>query len=392
MPNKLLAILAGLVFLLIGLFFLLFESYTTTVDRGWSKEARSNRYLAAEKFLTLDDKNPNISYGFNSIENLSEIDVLIISNYSNIVSVKQEDKLSKWVSEGGHLILALPNSDSSQYLDSKLLTELGIGVGSSSVEESESEQPLIEGDEIDSYYTKLNFDGVDETLVINFGSYAPLYHEYFFHQGDEEYDGYVPFYWARNNEGIQFLQLNVQSGLVTVLPNVSIWQNAYISDDDNAYLLHLLTGSQKEIQFLVGTDFVPLTVLIWKNAYELIISIALLLVIWLIYRAKRFLPAVATTINTRRSLNEHINASAQFHWKYKHTEFLLESLREEIFKKYKFRFSSSNMQQQTISEDIAKTMSLQISAVESALFEAKITTESDFIKTVQILKTVNSNL
>lgn len=384
-----------LIAIITGLFFLFFESYKTTIDTGWSQKAYQNRFLAAEKFLSTNNKTINIAHGFSELENLEDIDTLIITNYSGVVSEKQEDVLLTWLSNGGNMVLALPHYDfDGQY--SKLISETGITPYQIEIEAEETDTVTEESntetsDSLD-YLTTLSFDNIKDDLAINFDRRSSLDHESFYYEDDEKYEGYKPFYWSGDEHGIYFLQFNIDDGLLTVLSDAGIWQNLYIGDHDHAHLLFLLTESQNNIQFLIGSEFPDLMSLIWKNAYELLISSFFLLIFWLFYRGKRFLPALETSTTVRRSLNEHIEAVGKFHWKQKQTQRLLSSLREDVLKKQQLTSQATNNSQQKIIESLVLLSNIDATSLEKALFSSEITTETEFIQVVQTLKTINSKL
>ncbi len=390
MKRSLLFIILTLLTIIFCLFFVFFESYKDTKELGWSSKALQNKYLAAEQFLTTSGKSIDIAHGFSEINNLNQIDTLIITNYSDVVSKKQENALLTWMSNGGNLILVLPHND-SQDQDSELLNR--VGITSYKIEEDGNTTNPDQSDAaLNEPSTSLAFDGVEEELSIEFAGNSSLYHASLYSQDDEDHQEYKPFYWAGDDYGIRFIQMNINDGLLTVLSDASIWQNTSIRKYDHAHLLYLLSDSQNTVQFLVGSDFPSLISLMWKNTYELIISIFVLLLFWLFYRGKRFLPAITTHSMVRRSLNEHIEAVAKFHWKQNQSERLLASLREEALKKHSLLDENNNSSEHKITQSLSLLINRDTSIIEIALFSSKIVTEAEFIQAVQTLKTINSKL
>ncbi|GAB2198734.1 DUF4350 domain-containing protein [Sessilibacter sp. MAH4] len=424
----LLAIIVCIAVLVTAFFFVFMESYTETKELGWSEKARINRFLAAQQFLEKNNATVEQANSLQQIENLADSDTIIINRYADVVSEQQKEKLLNWLSGGGHLVIALNDTD-DQSLGNDLLSDLGFSVYyetydydstdntepddidtqntlESELEKIESDEAVVIAGDVDTsdqnstkeeYITKLNFEGIPDELSINFPTLAIIDHEYFY--ADEgNYDDYKPFYWAGDKYGVRFIQMYVGDGLITVVSSTEIWSNNYLSADDNAYLLAVMTLNSSKVTFLLGSNFASLSTLMWKFSYELIISITFIVLLWLIHLGKRFTPPVTVNNHQRRSLIEHIKAVGNFHWKKKQPLLLVASLREEILRYTSFQrigpshSLNKSKSKQDITNWLSKTCNIDPQFVYKAIYQNEISSEAEFIEIIRTLQIVKLEL
>ena len=114
----------------------------------------------------------------------------------------------------------------------------------------------------------------------------------------------------------------VGSGLITLISNMSFFDNKNIERADHAEILwHLVHGLHKPITqpksvWLIHSDEMPsLWDILWDKAWMFILSLLLLLGAWLLLSTHRFGPMIPKQQENRRSLNEHISSSGNFYWK-----------------------------------------------------------------------------
>ncbi|MCZ6872600.1 MAG: DUF4350 domain-containing protein, partial [bacterium] len=353
-------------------FYAFFEPYEKTEDLGWDKAALRNPYLAAVYFLQRLDIDARSYDSFEKLQPLPENGAIFVSNSSNVLSARRVDRLIEWVKGGGHLIVAAqpPDSDTSDQLleffsIENLTTEYRVEVqpkrgsnadtasageerkkGSKKLSEQlreynrklveqitktgsateQGEEAAVPGNELSS----LQFEGIDRPLKLHFLPSRQLYHPYFERKDENAFTGYKLVYWAGDEQGIHFMQLDVGQGLLSVLSDAVLWRSDHIDKFDHAFFLRTLTRHEDGVRLLYGTNMPSLFMLIWQHTPELVIACALWLIAWLWYRGQRFGPIVQQQITIRRSLAEHISASANYLWRGGHSKQLLAPARDEV--------------------------------------------------------------
>ncbi|WP_317929429.1 DUF4350 domain-containing protein [Halioxenophilus sp. WMMB6] len=453
MKNKfILLILILFIALPTAAFFLLFEPYYETQKLGWSPTAYQNRYLAAEKYLARAGIEATTSNSLINANPLSEIDTIFISDARNVLTKQQTEELWQWISNGGHLILSGPPTD-WEAGSSALLERLGIEIYSTDCDcdrtnyffddeasgenDDDTEEPVkskdhgnlkelldtpeksddshhpideisgsdttdnnnnrtdkapIEESTDPSLITELEFDEVDGVLHINFNPATALYHPYMDDEEDTESDS-QPFYWQGSEWGTHFMQFYIGEGMVSVVSDPAIWQNYYLEEFDHAYLLSILTDYSKTVRFIVGSNMPSLAALIWQNAPEFVIACGLLLITWLYYRSRRFLPATGINYTVRRSLAEHIQAVGDYLWQQKQSNALLASIRQEIEQRAGFYIGGFNQLSQAQQyQKLAELAQLPMERVASAMAQTDIISELVFTETIQSLQTIKAKL
>lgn len=378
LKNKFLWLGIGLLVLVCTyLFFALFESYTRRVDQGWSDRAIRTPFLAAQLFL---DRQGMEVYTVNSLSEeltLAERDTLVVEDSHHILSGQQATELIDWMHRGGHLIVAAHRglegtSDPlmaafdisvektecgcDKYEEASvpdLLGEEGDDSSNDNHEEVEhTRRPisdwlrrLNEGEDIDfleslqddterkvdpGKLTGLRFGDIDGTVSVLFHPRWVLKHPYLTLEEGEAYAGPEPFYWESSEQGVHFMQFEVGEGLLSVMSDVSPWTNDDIDQFDHAWLLTILTMYSDSVYFLAGHVMPSIYALAWRYGKEIVVAGGICLLLWLIYRGRRFLPPEALVTVSRRSLAEHLRAVAWFFWHRKSADELLISLQEEV--------------------------------------------------------------
>lgn len=93
-----------------------YERYEETVYIGYSAEARSNPFLAAEKFLSQQDIEVNVSTQLQSLDELQDDGVLVIFDANSVLNQRSAGRLLEWMKQGGRVVVAaaLSSDDSEQ--------------------------------------------------------------------------------------------------------------------------------------------------------------------------------------------------------------------------------------------------------------------------------------
>lgn len=189
----------------------------------------------------------------------------------------------------------------------------------------DKEEPLPEAE-----LTTLTFDEMKEPVKIHFSPYHQLHHPYFDIKEGEKYEDVHPFYWDGSQQGVHFMQFEIGEGMLSVLSDADIWRSEHIAQLDHAFLLKILSQNSNGVRLFYGAEMPSIFVLLWKNGYQILVSAGFLLLIWLAYRSRRFGPIQSAKITVRRSLAEHINASANYLWRENEIDELLAALRADI--------------------------------------------------------------
>lgn len=417
MRNKLPLILALIVIALSTYsFFYLFESYEKTEDLGWDKKARRNPYLAAEQYLTKTGLQVTSSDNFDKLVQLPPNGMVFISNSSQTLTPKRIDKILEWVEQGGHLIIAAPiyDKDKQDYLLSRFnvenheinesgdsepekqsrLSEQLEEINKSIQENKDKEDVKEKKDDIaEDEITTLKFTDLDSPIRMHFSPDTGLTHPSFYKQENKKADEIEPEYWTGSEYGTHFMQFDVGYGLLSIISDNTIWQSDRIDVLDHAYLLWLLSNKNSEVVLLYGAYMPSIFYFIWKYAAEMVITLGLLLMAWLLYRSRRFGPIRLSTEFAHHSMAEHIKASAEYLWRDNQYEQLIEPLRNEIKNRTQLHYPSfGSLNQKQQQELIHEFSSLPTDRVESAFTRNINGNESEFTSIIIDLQKIRNTL
>ncbi len=318
------------------------EPYETTIDSGYSREARRDPLLALARLLQNDDIAVRRADSAARLGDLSQAGALIATDAHYLYTQKQVDRVLAWVEQGGHLIVASGDEQSA------LLTRFGVGFAAEA--DGDAGEQMVEalekiarasGEALPAVLKKppleLHFEGAEGPLSIDICSRcrALTYNSGEDDEQDSEQNSDpVPFYGAGIDERTHFLQFEYGDGIVSVVTELDFWHNDAIGEHDHAYLAHLLAGNGGDVVLLSAARTAPLTTLIWRAAPELVTALALLLSLWLWHRAARFGPLREAEQAPRRALAEHLLASARYQWQQRQIASLLQPLRNELQARY----------------------------------------------------------
>lgn len=144
---------------------------------------------------------------------------------------------------------------------------------------------------------------------------------------DEEED----YHYDEKREHL--LYFDIGEGSVTITSDNTVWANQRIDCHDHAYGLWRLVNPEGRIWFLINQDAPSLAAILWRNASYGVIAGIIALVLWLWALSVRFGPVLVVEQSGRRSLAEHIYASAMLLWRKQQHPQLLNLLRKEILER-----------------------------------------------------------
>jgi Domain of unknown function (DUF4350) len=396
------------------LWFRLMEPYYKQVDTGWGLKALRNPYHGAQLYLQSSGVAVYTTQKLEQIETISTDKTLFISHAGQVVSHKQVEQLMDWMREGGHIIIAAHHEENGDPLLSHFSVEklesdkdeiIKAIQGIKEQLDKQEKEPDIAGEaqnadsiEVEPILTTLSFSDIDHEFAVDFSSSAGLLHPYINGENQDEYaeledNDYKPIYWEYDDNGLQFLQFNVGYGLLTVIGSDNIWENSGIQQYDHAYLLTILTENSEQLVVLYGSLMPHIFVLIWKNAPELVLSAALLLILCLWFAGQRFGSVLAIKSDQRRSFNEHLLASGDFFWRIDQQSLLIQSLRDDMLKTIEKNTASGiTGNEHKVCDYLQQRTPYTKEQIHTALYEPTHYKERDFTALVRLLQDLRQKL
>ncbi|MFV8780874.1 DUF4350 domain-containing protein [Microbulbifer sp. SA54] len=438
-----------------ALFLFFFERYSEQVDRGFGPEARRNRFLAAEQFLTDVGIPHRRADNIAVVGELGQDDALFLTSSSQIYNAERLQQFLHWVEQGGEAIVVASGGNADHERD-QLLDYLGLAVTRGEIdlyfnqqvrevfgeqaadirtktlselmrehnrridrgqgadretdvdadeafaEEKPAEEKLEEesrrNPEVDDdrllFFT--SDSGAGYTLFFN--PVQVLTHELMAEEYATEVDGgylrWVRF--ANYPDQSPMVQFERGRGRVTVLADVGLWQNERIGEFDHAYFLAHLVG-ERELVMITRPHFDGLSTLARRYATEFFLAGFLALLAWVANRSRRFGPLRPSPPAERRSLLEHIRACGQFYWRSDRAQALFESARRPLLQKIsgqpaEIARALPPARQRELAEAVAARSGLASSEVFNTLWEATPRSEQDFTARMRSIQIIEAAL
>lgn len=358
------------------------------IDLGYSSAAKQNAFLAAEIFLrkqgvpAVTVKNLNLldtHHGRNI--NLGQDDTIVLINTHKTLTQSRYDRLYEWIENGGTLIATtqnpfigshtreedlllrdfnitpvndIPSTETKNEFDllpkkedadhnQKQPEQKSKNVASETETETETETNNALADKKSSkkeneekpenYYrcnlesepTEIEFSSEEKPLHFDFSKHAPfIYHNDSKHTDHDEII-------AEDDKTSHMLYFNVGKGGISITSDTTIWSNHRIDCHDHAYALWRMVNHDGRVWFLINQEAPSLAAILWRNAPYGVLAALLTLLLWLWAKSQRFGPVFVHQETVRRSLAEHIFASAMLLWRNQQHPQLLTLLRQQIF-------------------------------------------------------------
>lgn len=327
---------------------------------GFQGEASYNRLLAAQRLLERLDLSADTVYFLLEEDELYSADTIVLRLKKAKLNPLQSAQIMKWVEYyGGHLIVEAV--EDNEWLD--------LGIKRTSQKEEKE--------------TAFKWQG--QTLEIDFTGY------YYLETTVE------PIESIAGQSGYYLLHYDYGEGLVTVLSDLDFINNRYIGDNDHAQffwqLLQLNPATLNTIWLidLHGSNASSLWPLLWQHAWTLIISIAVLLVIWLWHISRRFGPLLPVPAQSRRRLLEHIEASGRFLWQQQQTEALLHETRQAVFQSLQQVYPNwLQLPRHELVAHLAELSQFSPAEVQMALYHNPIKNTAYFTRAIQVLNAIKT--
>ncbi len=363
------------------------QPYTETIDLGPSPEARRNPYLAAELFLRKQGVTVSRADGLEVLKELppSGHTLLLLGSRSGMTP-GQARRLLQWSEQGGHLVL----------IAERLWDE----------DEKKSGDLLLDSLDIRQYLTE-DFDDSqeEEEPADSVPDYSALTRLYLENERSPAYIGFDPDYhlydpqnhayaWANSGDATHLLQMQHGKGLVTVLTDAWIWQNRNIEQYDNAWLLWYLT-QDNQVTLLYRAERDSLATLLARHFPEALAAALLLLLAGLWRAGLRQGPLQPVASRSRRQLEEHLRAGADFLLRQRGHVALLHGLQRDILRRARRRHPG--FEQLGVAEQwqiLGRMTRLPPSAISQAMrpYPAQRLSAADFTRQVAHLQSLRNAL
>lgn len=321
-----------LVILLVGLavgagaywFFSNFELRPFDTDAGYSRQARENRYLAMGHFLKALGADVEHVAGRALLDNLPPAgDTLFLSHSSSTLSMRRQQALRDWLEQGGQLVTVVSSDwdETGPTNEQRFFDQFGIQRHPYD-EIAETTDQAAEPRKVDreAHAVPVQFESYEHPVQVDFAQDA------YFVDANDQASARIA-----DGTGIALLQYDVGKGRLTVLTDVHFLENRHIGAHDHALFAWLLMGeSGHKIWIMYDISLPSLLSSAWTRAPHAVIAFSVLLGIWLWSLYDRFGPACVIDNRSRRSLTEHLYASARFHWRANRAENLVDHLQSTL--------------------------------------------------------------
>lgn len=450
--KKMLIISVAIALLIVGLGYWLSSQFywaEEEIDRGFSKAAIQNDFLAAKLFLQKQGvpvsviKNQQLleKGSWRNIELKPEDTIILVNAYKTL----DEDRyysLRDWVENGGTLIASSQNpfvgshtKENDLLLDDfsiepapkkfeekgDFFEELSKDLKKKDKELEEEKKKKLEQDKknqakektaktpeqiaIDKknrrlkedYWrrcgkkkdtTPVTFASEDKPLMFDF-SYEKEFIYYDYDDVDDEGDA--------KERPEHLLYFDWGDGAVTFLSDTYIWSNKRIDCHDHAYALWSLVNLNGRVWILVNQDAPSLSAIIWHKAPYGLLASVLALILWLWCKSQALGPVFVQKTLARRSLAEHLYATGVLLWRKFQSPQLLIVLRKDILhlleSRHQFYNAAENDSSGQMRLDFLHELTgLPQDAIKRALFADGIHEPQDLARVIAHLQIIRKHL
>ena len=359
------------------------ETETVFVQAG--PEARKNPFLAYTRLLERTGAVPRTITGPSQLATLAEGGTLVLgANRLAYMAPSRIRALAAWVERGGTLVV----QSEGYAVDDPLLDAFGIErkfadtlkVGTSTRRITPMPGPT---------QVNIAWPGEEKPLRVIFYGVPPDLRDRL---------GRVDLIRGSAGGGRSlFLSFGSAKGRVTVVPSLRFLANDSIGKLDHARLGWLIAGADRPgraVALFTRMETPPFLDWVRTNAWAVAIAAALAVFVWLVRIVPRFGPLAPDAPPVRRSLLEHIVASGRYLWSRREGAYLIEAVRERVWRVAARRGISppSSPSQRTASvETIARLTTLRPLDVERALFSPAAVAR-DFTEDAARLQDIESAL
>lgn len=239
---------------------------------------------------------------------------------------------------------------------------------------------------------EVEFADEEKPLRFDFSRYDPFFYQ------DTDYDeSEITTEDESENtddsETSHMVYFEVGAGGITITSDNTIWSNRRIDCHDHAYALWSLANHNGRVWFLSNQDAPSLAAILWRNAPYGVLAALLALLLWLWAKSQRFGPIFVNKETARRSLAEHIFASAMLLWRNQQHPQLLTVLRQQIFTRLVQQhpqLAQADKQQRSVF--LQELTGIDLAAIQRALYAEDLHQPQDFANAIAHLQTIRKQL
>jgi hypothetical protein len=373
--------------LVAALLYIALNWYTIENESVWAgagPEARRDPYLAYARLIERMGGQPILVPGPSRLETLPPKATLVIGERRlTYMTPPRVRRLAEWVNRGGSLVV-----EAERYrIDDPLLDALGVQRSfpdmAARSRRNDPQPPRPSGPQPPASF---DWPGADKPLRVRFRSYGISLRD------AREHADTVS---VKPGEDVVALAFSQGEGRVAVLTSLGFLRNNSIGEFDHAEFGWRLAGARDAAEptllFLVMTS-PPLGDWLLNQAWPVVLAAMLLIALWLARIIPRFGPLAPDPPPVRRSLLEHIVAIGRFLWSRGEGAYLLEALRERVWRAANRRgIASQAVPQAQAIEAIAQLAGLPETTARLAL-AAGAATAPAFVETAAQLREIEARL
>lgn len=360
--------IGGLAALAFGVWcFFNFEKVTEREFVGYSGEAARNPLLALQRLTERMGVPAGVVKRAVEIDSLPPGSTLVLSRSRYGMTPVRIDRILRWIENGGRLIVeAEPVGERDALLEALRVER--------------REAPAGKG------LTEVKLKGYDRPFRV---ALVPMTLS----------GGLAQGYSSSSGAATAVLQFDHGSGGVIVLPSFYFMKNYTLGDADHAAyawaLLRFSPGRPVALtRVMIAPRFERPSLLAWlaHDALPAVAGAGVLLVLWLVRKARRFGPIVPQHETGRRRLLDHLRASGRFEWSVHAAPKLLAAAREACLANIaKARPALAGIPPEERAARFAALTGLPAREVELA-FAGDASTPRSFIAAVQTLQSIEEKL
>ena len=338
------------------------------VETGYKGPARTNPWLAAERFLKAYGHPVEVLSSWREPAPEDSTWIIPCELISNTLFAKQIDQ---WMSDGGHLICLIEYSD---FRDDWNLIDPEVEL------EPAFERFLEDHD----FEIEKSSSGEVETKLIRYRG--------------RPFDVEMKSAWKASNRSGSLQGMptaKVGDGRLTLVTDARPFRNRWIGDKQHAALLKSLVDSTESFGTVVFVRGATLSLwsLLMERAWAVLLGLSLVIVIWLWKNLRRFGPLEAADApSPLRAYDHHLEALGDFQWRLDRGASLLAPLRGEILEQSNRLMARSGKLDSDIFALLGERAGIPRERVARAMSEPAPADASVFTRTVSDLQQILKSL
>jgi len=346
---------------------------------GYRGPARTNAFLAAERFLDNDGYHVIKDSRFDNA--LKNREAILITPLQSFVNYGMAADTLHWVQEGGHLVLFL-NGGQSYHND---WDDSG-RIFSHFIRKDSEEKVLLEKLGIENAVTKTEPKKFTATVLEN--NVEVEIPRRFSWKNEQLPDDAVI---GGDKENLAFASYTKGYGRITLIADAQPFRNRYIDANDHAWLLSLLLFQHDgSTVYLVQGVRLSFFGLLWESAWMAILALAVVLIIWLWKNYPRLGPMLMVNDGEQRQFTDHLTISGGFLWKHHQSKALLIPMQRAIFTS--FEKLGWHRNDTGYYEKIAARAGLPVERVQNALMLESVSDPQLFQRITQDLQKIRETI